>query len=64
MLTLDQAPSVDARPGDARPHARLRAIKAMLPDSTLIELPELGHLAHEEAPERFAEIIRGAVVEG
>jgi magnesium chelatase accessory protein len=41
-----------------------REIKALLPASTLIELPDLGHLAHEEEPERFAEIIRGAVLGG
>jgi magnesium chelatase accessory protein len=41
-----------------------REIRALAPESTLIELPELGHLAHEEEPERFAEIIRGAMVDG
>jgi magnesium chelatase accessory protein len=37
-----------------------RRITALAPDSTLVALPGLGHLAHEEAPARTAEIIRGA----
>jgi pimeloyl-ACP methyl ester carboxylesterase len=33
----------------------------MIPRSRLIRLPGVGHLAHEEAPERIAEIVRQAV---
>jgi magnesium chelatase accessory protein len=36
------------------------AVHAMVPHSRLIRLPGLGHLAHEEAPERAVEIIREA----
>jgi magnesium chelatase accessory protein len=36
-------------------------VHAMIPRSRLIRLPGLGHLAHEEAPERIAEIVRQAV---
>jgi magnesium chelatase accessory protein len=34
--------------------------RALLPHATLITLPALGHLAHEEAPGRVAEIVRAA----
>jgi magnesium chelatase accessory protein len=44
----------------AVPPAVARDAKALIPGSTLIELPDLGHLAHEEAPERIAAIIREA----
>lgn len=40
-----------------------RSIQALVPTSTLIELPMLGHLAHEEDPARFAGIIRKALEE-
>ena len=40
-----------------------RAAKALVPGSTLIELPDLGHLAHEEAPAQFAEMI-GSIILG
>jgi magnesium chelatase accessory protein len=36
-------------------------VHAMIPQSRLIRLPDLGHLAHEEAPVRIAEIVREAV---
>ncbi len=32
--------------------------KALVPHAELIAIPDLGHLAHEEAPERFADLIR------
>ncbi len=35
-------------------------VKKLLPDAELVRLPGLGHLAHEEAPERVFEIIRAA----
>ncbi|MET4101665.1 magnesium chelatase accessory protein [Roseovarius sp. MBR-78] len=37
---------------------------ARLPDARHLRLPELGHLAHEEAPARIAELIRDFVAEG
>ena len=53
-----------ATAGDrAVPPSVSREIKTLLPASTLIELPKLGHLAHEEDPEQFADIIRRAVLE-
>jgi magnesium chelatase accessory protein len=35
-------------------------VKMLLPTAELIRLPGLGHLAHEEAPEKVHEIIREA----
>ncbi len=37
-----------------------RDTKALIPHANLMILPDLGHLAHEEAPERIADIIRQA----
>ncbi len=37
-----------------------RRVHRLLPDSQLIMVPGLGHLGHEEAPERFASLIEGA----
>jgi magnesium chelatase accessory protein len=48
----------------AVPPSVSRKVKTLAPASTLIELPGLGHLAHEEDPERFAEIIRAVAVSG
>jgi magnesium chelatase accessory protein len=45
----------------AVPPSVSRRIAMLAPDSTLLVLPSLGHLAHEEAPGRIAEIIRRAV---
>jgi magnesium chelatase accessory protein len=45
----------------AVPPAVARDAQTRIPGATLIELPNLGHLAHEEAPERVAAIIREAV---
>jgi magnesium chelatase accessory protein len=39
------------------------SIKALLPRSRLIRLPDLGHLAHEEAPGRVAEIVHHAALD-
>ncbi|MEM6851558.1 MAG: alpha/beta fold hydrolase BchO [Pseudomonadota bacterium] len=36
-------------------------IKALAPEATLIQLDRLGHLAHEEAPERLAAVIDEAI---
>jgi magnesium chelatase accessory protein len=44
----------------AVPPAVARDAQARIPGATLIELPSLGHLAHEEAPGRVAAIIREA----
>jgi magnesium chelatase accessory protein len=45
----------------AVPPSVAEAVQAMVPNNVLIHLPKLGHLAHEEAPERAAEIIKQAV---
>lgn len=37
-----------------------RRVRDLLPQSKLLTLPGLGHLAHEEAPEKIADIIIGA----
>jgi magnesium chelatase accessory protein len=42
----------------AVPPAVSERAAARMPDARLVRLPELGHLTHEEAPERVAEIIR------
>ena len=39
-------------------------VHAIIPHSRLIRLPGLGHLAHEESPERIADIVRAAVGAG
>ena len=44
----------------AVPPSVSQKIAAIAPASTLVALPSLGHLAHEEAPERIAAIIRRA----
>jgi magnesium chelatase accessory protein len=36
-------------------------VHAIIPHSRLIRLPGLGHLAHEESPDRVVEIVRAAV---
>jgi magnesium chelatase accessory protein len=36
------------------------AVRALVPDSRLVSLPGLGHLAHEQAPDQIAEIVRRA----
>ena len=39
------------------PPDQARRVKALLPRATLIELPGLGHLAHEEQPDLVAELV-------
>lgn len=39
------------------PPEQARRVQALLPGATLIELPGLGHLAHEEQPERVVELL-------
>ncbi len=41
------------------PHVA-EAAHGLVPDSRIIHLPQLGHLAHEESPHGFAQIIRRA----
>jgi magnesium chelatase accessory protein len=55
-LTLVTAQNDRAVP----PHVAQLAL-ATAPDSRLVAVPQLGHLAHEEAPERFADIITHAI---
>jgi len=43
------------------PPAEARRVQALLPRSRLLELPGLGHLAHEEAAPRVAEALRTLV---
>jgi magnesium chelatase accessory protein len=45
----------------AVPPSVARSAKTLAPHAHLVPLPGLGHLAHEEDPERLAEIIREAV---
>jgi magnesium chelatase accessory protein len=51
---------VAAKGDRAVPPAVARDAQTRIPGATLIALPNLGHLAHEEAPEPFAAIIREA----
>lgn len=47
-----------AAEGDrAVPAAGAQAVARRVPRATFVQVPRLGHLAHEEDPERFAEII-------
>ena len=41
----------------AVPPAEARRVQALLPDARVIDLPGLGHLAHEERPAEVAELI-------
>jgi magnesium chelatase accessory protein len=45
----------------AVPPSQARRIEARLPQATLINVPGLGHLAHEEAPQRFIGLVGGAL---
>jgi magnesium chelatase accessory protein len=51
---------VAARNDRAVPPRVAAEVKASLTGADLVELPELGHLAHEEAPHLIAEIVRQA----
>ena len=54
----DRAADLGRRANDrAVPPRVAERIKALAPASRLILLPGLGHLAHEEAPARLAEIV-------
>ncbi len=53
---------VTAEADRATPPRVSESVHARLPSSTLVRLPDLGHLAHEEAPERAAEIVRRALL--
>jgi magnesium chelatase accessory protein len=62
---LDRMPSLTppltliAAEGDrAVPPAVAVAVQALVPRSRLVRLPGLGHLAHEQAPDRIAAIVR------
>ena len=53
-------------PADASPilqiairPAEARRVQALLPSACIVEIPRLGHLAHEEQPEAIATIILG-----
>jgi len=39
------------------PPGEARRLHRLLPESHLVALPGLGHLGHEERPERFAQLI-------
>ena len=39
------------------PPAEARRVRALLPSAQIVEMPGLGHLAHEERPEEAAEIL-------
>jgi magnesium chelatase accessory protein len=45
----------------AVPPAVAQETKALVPQAEIVVLPGLGHLAHEEAPQRAADIIRRAI---
>ena len=51
---------VAAEDDTATPPRVADAVHALIPSSTLVRLPGLGHLAHEEAPQTVAEIVRKA----
>ena len=51
---------VAAEDDTATPPRVAEAVHALIPSSTLVRLPGLGHLAHEEAPQTVAEIVRKA----
>jgi magnesium chelatase accessory protein len=45
----------------AVPPSQARRIEARLPQATLVQVPGLGHLAHEEAPQRFVGLVGEAL---
>ena len=45
----------------AVPASQARRIEARLPQATLVQVSGLGHLAHEEAPQRFAGLVGQAL---
>jgi len=45
----------------AVPAAQVRRIEARLPRAQVVHVPGLGHLAHEEAPERFVGLVGDAL---
>jgi magnesium chelatase accessory protein len=51
---------VAARDDHAVPPSVAEAARAAVPGAALVLLPGLGHLAHEEAPDRIARIVRDA----
>jgi magnesium chelatase accessory protein len=73
MANWNLQPLVDRLPGLPQPLTLIAAdndrtvppevalaVRAVAPESRLVRLPGLGHLAHEEAPDRVAEIVRRA----
>lgn len=60
-LTLPVTLIAGARDG-AIPLSETRRLQGMLPDAELVELADVGHLAHEESPEEVAGIIAGMVI--
>jgi magnesium chelatase accessory protein len=54
---------VAAQNDHAVPPRVAHAVKALLPRSQLMLVPDLGHLAHEEAPGRTAEIVHHAALQ-
>jgi magnesium chelatase accessory protein len=52
---------VAAEKDRAVPPSVAREAQALIPGSTVVSLPGLGHLAHEEAPDLVAKIIREAL---
>jgi magnesium chelatase accessory protein len=54
-----QAPLVLVAAGNDRtlPPSEAKRARALLPAAELVDLPSLGHLAHEERPDRVAELV-------
>jgi magnesium chelatase accessory protein len=55
---------VTAEQDRAVPPRVAREAQALIPESTVVSLPGLGHLAHEEAPELVVKIVREALGAG
>jgi magnesium chelatase accessory protein len=45
----------------AVPPAQARHIETRMPQATVVQVPGLGHLAHEEAPQRFVGLVGEAL---
>ena len=73
MANWNLRPLLDRLPGLPQPLTLIAAdndravppdvaleVRKVAPESLLVRLPGLGHLAHEEAPDRIAEIVRRA----
>jgi magnesium chelatase accessory protein len=65
MARLNCETTLFAAEGDtAVPPSVAETAHAILPHSSIVKMPKLGHLAHEEAPAEVAAIVKTALLKG